>query len=180
MTCKSTAPTIVSARELALRALEKTLRDIPMIRFVSRSDITAEQLAEPQLPAILIVERATQYKPQSTGPRQTVRVDSSIALDVQGVARRGCSFAEVSATREALVHAVLMQLYAHPGLRVMQSEDMLTVRVQPTLSAQVTYVQMQQPYARAMIHVDLVVEQQVDTRARTEGRTMIPDISVGA
>lgn len=180
MTCKSTVSENPSARELALRALEKTLRDIPGIRFVSRSDITSEQLAETQLPAILIVERSTNYKPQSSGPHQTVRVDSSIALDVQGVARRGCSFAEVSATREALVHAVLMQLYTRPGLRVMQSEDVLTVRVQPTLSTQVTYVQVPQPYARAMIHVDLVVEQQVDTRARTEGRTVIPDISVGA
>lgn len=177
MSCP-TPTSIASARELALDALAFALEQLPALRHVSRHELSHDGVAESQLPAVLIVERNTRYVPESRGPIQTSRVTSAIVLDVQGFARRGCGFNELSRTREALVHQIIEQLHTRSGLRSRDGEA-LTVAVQPILNMQVNYAQMPNPHFRAFIEFDLVVEQSFDTRPRTPGRSVDTEILAG-
>lgn len=176
MTCPT--PTITSARERALDALAYALESVPGIRHVTRQELTHEGVAEAQLPAILIVERSTRYTPESRGPVQTSKVTSSMVLDVQGYARRGCGHNELSKAREALVHAVLQQLHTRAGLRS-REDGAVSISVQPILDLQVNYAQAKTPFFRVFIEFQLIVEQSFDQQPRTDGRSVDTQIYAG-
>ncbi len=150
-----------SGRERALEALKCVLEKIPGIEHVDRQAMAFDMVSDDRLPAILIVEGATNY----TWRRRKERVSKTqdtLTLDVQLRApkQKQGLWHQASTYREALVYRILSELANNPQLECqLEGEQASTCHVDDVLDdgerqapfARVSYIQEPPPYARALI-----------------------------
>ncbi|MEM1347988.1 MAG: hypothetical protein AAGI01_05470 [Myxococcota bacterium] len=171
-----------SEREQMLEALRVVLEGIEGVRFVSRQTITGEQIAEGQLPAILIDELRTRYVWRERHGKREAELRCAVAMDLQAPTKRVRRRVEVNAStvRELFVHQVLDVLANNPTLSVQlpgETEPLCHARdVFGGQLADVRYFEGDGASARALVTIDVVLGERFDGRTATSWQELVLEL----